>query len=349
LARIIPTVLSHPIVGGDVPSQLSTNQDAQAARLALLLLEAGILSERYWRRSRKHLQASCQRALTEWLNSHLGGLRCIRPTFTLSIGRSDFYAHRLPEDEQLTLRIEWYGVDADVYVIGPAVEHLERQHPGLGKAVLRELRHASWKSFPVFMCDDQLSIASWVMWGGCENERECIEQQMDDEEAERYLAEVIPHADVVSKVPDWLFGYGKSWEMNDNAIKKILKNTKDEFCAEIAKVMLALREIPMLDEDFHEAAREQGGDFVGFSAVTQWSADDYTVDIVDRFCHYAYEGGEGYECCGIHSQLIDDANAFREWMRKMQTLFTTTRLVDHLLYRLSERDCLNRQQGSTNQ
>lgn len=330
-----PGLLTRPAFGPDIPAILQRNPLRNTATLAMLLLDAEILTESEWRRSRKHLTSQCERALMRWINERADALRCIRPHFQLACGIQPDPFHAGNRPEQGWLEIAWFVEYGDAFIVGPQVERLEREKKGLGLAALRALSQRSWRSFPMMMCQDQLSMAEWCFWGGESSIDDYIDMmELDPEDAEQVRAESIAEADIVAETPKWLLKSYRRKTPAPRTLKQIERRSSDPLARQVAEVLRMLAAAPEL-EDPHKQFRDDGGEFYGFSAYVRWSERDYTVEVAERMANNELNSGVGYEICGLHQQPIDDVDSFVQWMQHMDGLFSVTRLIDRLLWLLS--------------
>lgn len=334
LAAPAPGLLIRPAFGPDVPAAIHRNPLSNTAALALLLLDAGILSETDWRCSRKRLAERCQAALTRWINEKTQGLRCIQPAFQLDIGQNNFYRLPLLEPQPSTLRIIWHGNDPGEFVVGPQVGRLEKVKRGLGLAALRALSQYSWHTFPLMLCQHQLDLAQWLFWGGEDGIEEYIESMgLDPEEADHVRANSISEADILATTPKWLLKSYRKKTPAPRTLRQLELGSDDPLAREVAQVLRQLAATPELPNP-HDYLSDDG-DFYGFSAFVRWSHDDYTIDVAEQLADYSMNNGVGYDICGLHEQSVSGLDDFRGWMRHVDDLMAVTRLVDHLLWLLS--------------
>ena len=332
VAAPAPGLLKRPVFGPDVPASIHPNPLSNTAALALLLLDAGVLTEAEWRCSRRKLSAQCQSALTRWISERTNGLRCIQPKFELSIGQ--IFRDVLTNHPPSFLRVVWFSLDSDQYVVGPQVERLETIKRGFGLAALRALSRYSWLSFPMMLCQHQLAIAQGLFWGGEENIEDYIESmELDPENAEEFRKNSISEADILATTPEWLLKSYLTKTPSPRTLRQIECRSEEPLAVAVAQVLRQLAAAPELPNP-HDYLSEDG-DFYGFSAFVRWSHDDYTIDLAEHMADDAINAGVGYDICGMHEQSVNDLTEFRSWMSFIDNLMTVTRLVDHLLWLLS--------------
>lgn len=352
LATSAAGFLTRPALGSDIPSVLQRNPLASTAALALLLLDAGILKEKDWRCSRLNLAKQCERALTHWINERTKGLRCIRPSFRLSVGNNiPYYAfHQTNGVQNDLLEIAWFVESSDEYIVGPQIERLENVKKGLGHAALRALSEYSWNSFPIMLCQQQLGLAQHVLWGGEDSVEDYIEGMgIDADDAASIREESISRAEIIAQTPEHILNSYK-WKMpKQGALRLIERRCPDALAREVAAILRLLKETPEL-RNYHETLEEDGGDFYGFCAFVRWSENDYTIELAERLTEYEMNGGVGYDLCGFHSLPLSDLDTFVQWMHEMDGLFAVTRLLDRLIWLLSGASspyALNTQESSS--
>lgn len=334
MAASAARLLTRPALGPGVPATIQRNPLGNSAALALLLLDAPILEAHECRCSRKKLASSCQAALTRWINERTQGLRCLRPKFELRIGQHD-YAPLATAEAHRALVIVWYADYVGEFIVGPQVERLERAKKGLGLAALQALAEYGWRSFPAMLCQHQLSAAEWFLWGGEGSIEDYIASlDLTADEAAEFRADSISETDIAATTPEWVLKSNRLKSPSGTALRRIERCSGDPLARAVAKILRMLAQTPKLP-DPHEDLSDDGG-FCGFAAYVRWSADDYTLDIAERIADDYLNSGIGYEICGIHEQSLGDLKKFREWMRRMDALFAVTRLLDRLLWLLSD-------------
>ena len=112
---------------------------------------------------------------------------------------------------------------------------------------------------------------------------------------------------------------------------QIAEHGSDEFTRDVAALLTKLARLKIKDD----CRPEIDGEFIGFGAVLSWRADDLTVRVYDDLINNAHQG----EFCDVMGDVFFDLNeprAFAAWQRKMRSRFEAIRLIDALIWRLSE-------------
>src|SRR5204862_8203367 len=130
--------------------------------------------------------------------------------------------------------------------------------------------------------------------------------------------------------PAWALAWGP--EMLDaSALAEIAERGSDEFTRDVAALLTKLARLKIKDD----CRSEIDGEFIGFGAVLSWRADDLTVRVYDDLINNAHQG----EFCDVMGDVFFDLKeprAMGAWQRRMRSRFEAIRLIDALIWRLSE-------------
>ena len=323
------------VIGDDTPAALESPADTCAiARLALLLLDCGILPPARWVRCANRLEAACTRSLVEWLEERTGALRVLRPCFGVSVRKRN--AH---DASAFTLDLGWEADTGECVTIGPGVAAIDRMHPGLGRTVMNALAEGGFNSMPIASFADQLSICEMCLWGGCSDEREYVESfGLEPEEAEAYLNDVIRRADVLRETPHEVFDRMCGASLSDARLKHLSRGSG---CFAVRRIVELVHEIRSVGtvamvRDHHRYAQQHDGlEFVGFGALARWSESDFTIDVLDRMANDAFQNGVSYSESCVVSLDLGDREEFRKVLDELESVLRLIRCLDELLWLLS--------------
>lgn len=320
----------------------------RGARLAKVLVDAGLINaDTLPARVGTDLVATCREALTAWLNGQLSGLRCLRPLFSLSLGEST-------EGEPVTLhgQIAWYG-GGGTWCVGAALECLEDLHPRLGQTVLYVIEAQSWRTLPLFSASTALDVARDNYWYGEESEEVALDESCGDDEAQRedMRSGMVTRALFDATFPEWaLRGGAPCRPLRPRTLAAIARRAG---CAQVRSVIddvRALARIRLPDcarqEQEREQEQEQEGYFIGFAGLLAWSPDDpVTPRVADDFEQMVGQSGEYYEESGTRNLDLGGPADLRAWVKDMAPWFEAVRLIDGLIFKLSDGDWLRDRKG----
>jgi PRTRC genetic system protein F len=304
---------------GDIPIV----NDRAVVDLCCALLDAGVLTADLQRRDSKALHETAATALSRWLAARVGSMR-----------RLDLAVHMTlveAKDERGTsiVQVEGYSDGMSVIDCSGGLERLRRVDARLPASVLRGLEKMAWKVLPVVTCADQVGIARWVLWGGCESpEEHADEMRFQAEEREEYLKSAVTRAEIAERAPEWITRAEDLLTLGQMAA--LAARSRDPYCSKIVKALRDLERFPAVQGVTHDEARNDGGEFVGYGAVLT-CGEDWTCMLVDHMVDYAMEGGVSYEMAygqgfGLSSadDLMADLEGTAEWL-------SGCRALDHLI------------------
>ena len=307
---------------------------AANASVARFLIQAGALREGDIPNSWDDALTVCERALGAWVKREVGALRCLQPAFALtaldtSVGSA---GSRAPALRYNKVNVCWAERREKQWVIGPGLETLERSHPGLGQAVLDVLSHQSRFVYPVFTPALACDVASYVYWCGEADEEAALDMECGDDEKARAAMreEMVTRQKLVNAYPAWALTHC------DGRSQPALRNVLNEMAGQHPAVDIAANALALSQLRIKDRYRpEIDGEFIGFGAVLSWREDDLTVRIYDDLLQMAYQA----EFCDLIGEVEFDLwtpQAFGAWQRDMRTRFNAIKLIDGLIYKLSD-------------
>ena len=318
----------------------------RGAHLASALLTSGILNDTTLpkRLSANHVE-TCRAALTAWLNQKLTGLKCLRPSFSLTLGSSEGSAAQTASQAELPATITWYGGGGGAWDLGSAFEWLERFRPGLGSTVLYVLERQSQRTLPLVTPREVLSFASACYWCGENDEVMVLEESCEDEqELESMRASMVKRSDFDAAYPEWALKYRKRPELSKTALRSLRAAIKSEQIRSILDDVIALTAINLPQPNHAEL----DGFPVGFGGLVVWGKNDhFTRRVLDDFDQMVGESGDYYEECGVRQLDVCDPRGLLEWQQEMKPWFAVVRLLDALMCKLLEGDWSRQPRGST--
>ncbi len=314
-----------------VPLQLA----AANAAVARFLIQAGAVREGDIPQAWDDALQVCDRALDAWIKRELGALHCLRPYFSLTaVDDSDSY-HAMPRKGPVSyskVDISWGECREQQWVIGDALEGLERQHPGFGAAVLDMLRSQSRFVYPLFTPDLACDVASYVYWCGEENEEVALDMECGDNAQERATMreEMVTKQKLDAAFPAWAVATPRKHRLSRAVLTRLAQDLPDPVARDIATDVLTLAKL-RIEDAFRP---DIDGEYLGYGAVLSWREDDLTVRIYDDLLQLAHQS----EFCDRMGELeidLDTPQAMRAWQRDMRVRFKAIRLIDRLIDRLS--------------
>ena len=325
-----------PCLDARVPLELTPRRLASAnATVARFLLEAKAVRERDIPVTWNDELLVCQAALDAWVKREIGALHCLAPQFVLRpvLGSArDPRGSPTQKVEYSQIQITWFQEDEQQWAVGRGLGRLEQATPTLGATALHLLDEHSRYVYPVFTPRTAQDVASMMYWYGEEDETFALEEACaDDEEARAAMREeMITKASMTEAFPAWALAWHPG-ALDASALAQIAERGSDEFTRDVAALLTKLARLKIKDD----CRPEIDGEFIGFGAVLSWRADDLTVRVYDDLINNAHQG----EFCDVMGDVFFDLNeprAFAAWQRKMRTRFEAIRLIDALIWSLSE-------------
>jgi PRTRC genetic system protein F len=317
-----------------IPQRLA----AASATLARFLLEAKAVRESDIPATWSDELFVCQGALDAWIKREIGALHCLVPQFVL---RPVWGSPRDPcgsptqRVEYSQIQITWFQQDEQHWTVGRGLERLEQAIPSLGATAIHLLEEQSRYVYPVFTPRTAQDVASMMYWYGEDDETFALDEACaDDEEArEAMRAEMVTKACLTEAFPAWALAWSPA-NLDAVALARIAEDRSDDFTRDVAALLAKLARLKISDDEYRP---EIDGAFIGFGAVLSWRADDLTVRVYDDLINMAQQG----EFCDVVGDVYFDVNesaAMSAWQRRMRTRFEAIRVIDALIWCLSEAD-----------
>jgi PRTRC genetic system protein F len=325
-----------PTLSPAIPARIVGGQGIKnSARVTLMLLDAcAMLGIAVKHDETDALGAACA-AINAWMAKQLGALEIFTPLFWLRPHHPQHYYYG-SDVERIKAGVDavdviWQSRRIKPVTIGARLEYLEGVAHGLGVTVLHALA-ASRATFSIMTPDDVLDMASYLYWGGAEDETGYIEEiAEDDEDREQMLKDMVTKATIVAAFPPWVTAKGGK-TLRDRALRELEKQTCDPF---VRDVVATVRRIAKLKVERFPLDIE--GEFIDFSAVACWREDDIVLRVADDLINMAQQS----EYCEISGELtfaIDAPETLAAWLESMKTFFASAAAVDHLLWLVSKAD-----------
>lgn len=331
----VTDALRLPSLSGAIPLSIVPHDIAASnASVARFLVEAGAIREGDIPEAWNDALEVCERALGVWVQRELGALHCLQPTFALTalVTSEGYPTPRVRAGVQYDkVSICWAERRERQWVIGPGLEALERLRPGFGRSVLDILTRQSRFVYPLFTPDVACDVASYVYWCGEADEEAALDMECGDDEKARAAMreEMVTRQRLVEAYPAWALAPCNASSLSTSQGLSVELATHP--AADIAVDALALSRMRIKDQ--HRPNID--GEYIGFGAVLSWREDDLTVRIYDDLLQMAYQG----EFCDLIGEAEFDLGApqtLRSWQRAMRSRFQAIKLIDALIYKLSE-------------
>lgn len=325
-----------PRLASAIPLSIAPRELAAAnASLARFLIQAGAVREGDIPEAWADAMEVCERALDAWVKRELGYLHCLQPTFALTaVNDADSYTStpRTKPVRYRKVRICWAEHRERQWAIGTALEALERLGPELGMMVLDILRRQSRFVYPLFTPDLACDVASYVYWCGEADEEAALDMECGEDEQARAAMreEMLTRQKLTDAFPAWALTHPRN-RLSLAAFQRMAEELSHHPARDIARDALTLARLRIKDE----YRPDIDGEFIGFGAVLSWHEDDVTVRIYDDLLQLAYQS----EFCDLIGELeidLDTPQSMRIWQREMRIRFKAIRLIDSLIYKLSE-------------
>lgn len=305
------------------------------SRLAILMLDGGMIPPQRWTRSLRQLESICSASFAEWIEQRVGRLQVLEPRFGATIMGRHVHA---PDASDGQLWIGWSADTTQSVTIGPAIRALADVHPCLPGTVLSAINKAGWDSIPVVCFDDQLYLSECYIWGGASDADECADEWgMSEEEKADFVASHITRSEILNRTPEFAFAFGKARFGSHRSLERLGRAATELPVRRVVELVCEIERMKPIGmvRDFLRTASEEGGDFVGYGAVLRWSDDDLTPDVFQAVGESAYESGCGQEECCVRCLRLDDAEAFMAFLEDLSAVLDAMRRLDELLWVLS--------------
>lgn len=336
--------LQLPTIGDDVPRCYSpAKRRCVSGIIAQFLLDAGVIARASFPTAVLSVDHVCDTVLDQWLHDQIGPLQCL----SLYVEMKASHWRNAPDDEQREqcpydaseaaeiqgLHVWWSASDVRRWVIGPALDDLERQLPGLGKAVWSVMDGQARRCYPLFTPVVALEQASYLYWLGGEDETEALELLREEGGSDEDVAAIVTLQDFKEAFPAWTLlstPDGNHADADVALLRQAEVRLGDPQQRRIAALALALAGVD-IDRDY--AVRTEY-DNIGYGAVLCWMEDDLTVRVSEAMAENAYAS----DYCDLIGETvipIDEPLAMQDWMRHSVPHLEAIRLIDQLLWELA--------------
>lgn len=331
------TMFRIPLLSPSIPKRIvPISGQRREARLAMNILDAGLMSGRLTARHANDPLHTCQAQLQGWIRDRLQDLQCLQIGFRLRLGtnRPLYFGETIAEaaDEAL---VTWFA-ECNAFAVGAALDRLEQIEPGLGASVLSVIDEKSALLVPVFTPWDVMCTAQEHYWYGETDEREALAERCAENEAEREAIreEMVTRDKIDAAFPAWATEWtGRRQRLARRALQRIGREARSPRVRAVVQDTLALSRLEMGDE----YRPDIDGWFLGFGAVLTWRTSDIAVRVFDDYANEASQGDFG-DWMGEFRFDLDDADAVRTWADAMEVRFEGIRLLDRLIHSLSTGD-----------
>jgi PRTRC genetic system protein F len=222
------------------------------------------------------------------------------------------------------------------WILKRRYEAIERAAPGLARTALAVIGLASRHGLPVWTPAFSLDAAQWAYWGGCEDEREWLEQMVAEGENPDDI-EMLRRADFDRAIPPEVSLPREV--LKPGQLERLARGRKDT--ARIAGLCLEIRSACRRGDDkaFQDFVPERVHEVTHLHHVAgvRWSDDDPSFRIYDDWANPAYENGEALEAYGWYEVPIEPP-ALKAWFAGMERKFHITTLGQQLLPLIAEEE-----------
>lgn len=335
-------MLTLPSLDVRIPHKLVPQASRRrGAAFARTLLRAGVVEAALLpvRPSADHIK-TCQSVLEGWIRRELGGLRMLRPYFSLHLRDASADAGRV---QQPACVVEWGAESFGVRMVGPALECLERHRPRLGVTVLRALERCAWRTLPIYTPAVVMECASDTYWYGEFDEEMAIEEACGDDAAERESMRqgMVTRAMFDAVFPAWALG-GRTKSLGRRTLRQLAEAAVDPRIRGVIECVLRMLDLKLPEYDW--SMRE--GRFVGFSGVLAWGPnDDLTTRVLDDYEQMVSESGDYFEPCGEDALGAGDHDALAGWFAYLRKWCAGVNALDDLTSRLTDGNWTTQMRG----
>lgn len=296
-----PALMGLPRIPAGIPKELVQSVNAMgSAKIALALLDAGLLSELDMVNGNRHPVALIESSFKRWFERVSAPLSIfdLKLDMTDSVvnwesGFSDDEARshfELAEAETVSFGVDFGAWDR--FFLKHKVEEIEKVAPGLGKTAIERLESILYSSMFVVTPSFVEDAARYNYWGGSDDEGEYLAECCgSDEEREELLAEMITKADIQKLMPS----LETKLLCNDEIIA--FTESTDTLVASVAAKLLEMDDEEGYQRPVHADQISQDGSVCTDAGVwLQWQPDDMTNRIMDDWYQYVMECGNLSMC-----------------------------------------------------
>lgn len=304
-----------------------------------MLFDAGLLPPDVRTTDPKAVGAMCQAALQRWVDERSVGFKAL----SLTVSFDGLHEWEWNERRAAArVRRCCYANEVAQVSCAATMQRLFCIDPRLPHAVLARAGRASWKAVPLLSCADQIGLAEWLLWGGCQSpEEHADENELEGEDRASYLESTLRRAELIERTPRWLLEQPEgTGPLSDTELRAIAAGTVDPLCSQILVTLAALEALETPTKAMHERLQQDGGQFVGYSALVRYNTDDHLVHLAEELGNYAMESGDAYDSVIFDVLLPGNGEEFAEWLDDLAAWLRACRLLDHLLFLLGGADSI---------
>lgn len=295
--QLLPrSALCIPAIAGRVPVSHTFRKASggnKIARLALILMDLGLLTEADAPQPYQPEATMVEKALARWTRSVMGGelqvLRdvqlCVNPDSVSDYVQAlEYTGYEIEDDGEIDVDnavmfalVPWD--DGPVYTMKDRCEEIERWIPGLAKTALRVLYTALYRSANPFTPETAAEMGEY-MYGWLDE---------NDEESP------LPLKDFKTAFPAWVLHPSRKLSR-----KKLAELAcRDPLAAAVLELQAAI--------DDPKALRVNVAGFwhTSFSVVLRWHGADPLPQIVDDYVNDAHQGGEATSDYTMHAVKLE--------------------------------------------
>ena len=328
-------VLQLPVLASSIPAQLQpSSANASTALLARRLYEAKVIPQDVPPHAAHEPLQTAKKYLERWFDQQVEGMQCLNLHLRLMLGKADEEFGGRPAGPGMVTAL--WSSECEPFIVGPALDALEAQLPGLGQTVLTTIDLTGVLLVPAFTAWDAMAVAQEYYWHGERNEELALDEMCGDDEAER---ESMREGMVTRKMVDEAFPpWATTWprrrkKVSQRLLSTVAETARSQRVRRVARLLLALKRLRLKDE-----CRPQGdGWFIGYGPVLVWRHDDLTTRIFDDFCNGACQS-EYVDWCREHRFDLQEETSVKAWIKLMRPRLKGIRLLDHLIFELSDGD-----------
>lgn len=332
LAAAYAAPLTLPTLEG-VPARLLTINGAQvSARMALSLMQIGLLTYRDWATPWQHESDLIERALTKWLRKATAELQIFQFGITYSDRRLEqLSAHMsytpFERDNAGRVAFTLYRVgDLPAYTLGSGITELEHAVPGLGETALYHLEQAA--VLPILTPCHALYLASNNYWMGEDDETLAIQEELaqlsdglNPDDIEFYRKR-----DFLASIPEWAATAKPRLPLS--SLRRIALEHTGTDAGTVAALILKIARSGK--GCWCPDTRDEEMDCSDIAAIFRWSEDDDCGRIVDDAMNEIYNSGESTDDFGT-AYLVPEAAPLKAWLRSAEKTFRLLRLCEQLV------------------
>ncbi len=285
-----PNALILPQLRGVAPKLVNQKSTEATATVAVSMIDLGMACDEDAPFAETP-SLFVERVFERWVKEKAANLKMFSPHFTLtdSLRSLDEYQ---PKDEQRLFVGVGYSYDDAVYFnLKTKFDQLEALVPGLGQTALHSLYNWLSRSLLALTPDFVFSTLQYQHWRGEDNERDFIEQLIDEgEDPADY--EIIKLADFEQEIPP--HAYKPSELVSQSELKRLSKHD-NSMIAEAAALLLSQPDMTDWNRDGLEYVEHlgNGNQCIGYNLVLNWEPDGSPIAtrICDDWADETYNSG----------------------------------------------------------